>query len=220
MIKRLIFDVDGTLIPGVKFDRAIKQSLIDYGVYSEKNMKNMNDAMDEYDVVYDSYTKKDYIDFLSKKTGLALQEYFLEIHFKNLEIYSVLPRNDKLIKTIEELSKKYELILLSNYFEEAQRKRLEAMGINKYFSEYYGEKISKPDKKAFLEAIGKCKPKECIMIGDNIDLDIKAALSINMNTIWVNNNKMKTEIKTKEIKNVTEINDELVNSFEKEGSFV
>lgn len=39
----------------------------------------------------------------------------------------------------------YELVLLSNYFEESQRNRLTAMRINDYFSEYYGEKIIKPN---------------------------------------------------------------------------
>ena len=53
----------------------------------------------------------------------------------------------------EKLSKKYELVLLSNYFEKSQRGRLEHIGIDKYFTEYYGEKICKPNRQAFLDAI-------------------------------------------------------------------
>ena len=37
MIKRLIFDIDGTLITGVSFDDAIKKSLIEYRIFSEVN---------------------------------------------------------------------------------------------------------------------------------------------------------------------------------------
>jgi len=37
MIKRLIFDIDGTLITGVSFDKAIKQSLMEYGIFPEEN---------------------------------------------------------------------------------------------------------------------------------------------------------------------------------------
>ena len=37
MIKRLIFDIDGTLITGVSFDKAITNSLLEFGIFSEEN---------------------------------------------------------------------------------------------------------------------------------------------------------------------------------------
>lgn len=59
-------------------------------------------------------------------------------------MYAIPDDNKELIETIEKLSKQYELVLLSNYFEKSQRGRLKHIGIDKYFTEYYGEKICKP----------------------------------------------------------------------------
>ena len=78
----------------------------------------------------------------------------LNIHFKNLEIYAVPDEiNKELISTIEQLCKKYELVILTNYFEQPQKNRLKKIGISDYFSEFYGEKVIKPYKQAFLDAI-------------------------------------------------------------------
>ena len=77
----------------------------------------------------------------------------MDTFFRNLGLYAIPDDNKKLIETIKKLSKKYELVLLSNYFEKSQRGRLEHIGIDKYFTEYYGEKICKPNRQAFVDAI-------------------------------------------------------------------
>ena len=61
------------------------------------------------------------------------------------------------------------------------------MGIDKYFSkQIYTDKIkNKPNKEAFLEAIKPYNIDECIMIGDNLETDIKGAESIGMKTILI-----------------------------------
>ena len=214
MIKRLIFDIDGTLISGVDFRKAQKEALIDIGKYSEENLEKFEQAINEYESNFDTYSKKCYLDFLSKKIGNSLDENFLQSFFKNLSEYAVCKKDDRLVNKMEELSKRYELVLLSNFFEESQRARLEKVGLNKFFSEYYGEEIIKPNKKAFLDALGKHKPEECIMIGDNIYIDIKAALKLNINTIWVNSKSEKFDIKAKKGKNVLDITEELISEFE------
>ncbi len=153
MIKRLIFDIDGTLITGTTFDKAIKESFLKYNIFSEKNMQRFLDAMKTYEDNYNEYEKNQYLYHFSKALDYQLDNDFLDIFFKNLVKYAIPKINQELIKKIDHLSKKYELVLLSNYFEKSQRGRLEKIGINKYFSEYYGEKIRKPNKKVFLKAI-------------------------------------------------------------------
>ena len=216
MIKRLIFDVDGTLIAGVSFMKAQRMALMDVNKYSEENLEKLNQAIDEYELNYNTYTKKYFLSFLSKKVGTSLDEKFLVSFFENLAKYAVPKKDDKLIKAIETLSKKYELVLLSNFFEESQRKRLEKVGLNKFFQEYYGEKIIKPNKEAFISAIGKNKEAECIMIGDNLKIDILGASNLKINTIWINQNVEKTNIKTKQVKSIIDITEELITEFEKE----
>ena len=153
MIKRLIFDIDGTLVTGINFDKAITESLLKYNIFSEENMQRFLDALKTYEDNYNKYEKNQYLYHFSKVLDYQLDNDFLDIFFKNLVKYAIPKINQELIKKIDHLSKKYELVLLSNYFEKSQRGRLEKIGINKYFSEYYGEKICKPNKKVFLEAI-------------------------------------------------------------------
>ena len=98
--------------------------------------------------------------------------------------------------------KNYELVLLSNYFEESQRNRLTNMGINHFFSEYYGEKIIKPNKEVYISSAGLYKPSECLIVGDNKMLDIDIPQGIGFNTLFVNSNG--------NIKSVEEITPKLI----------
>ena len=58
--------------------------------------------------------------------------------------------------------------------------------IYKYFIDVIGgDIIKKPNKDAFIKAMGDKKIDECIMIGDVYDIDIKPALELGMKTIMV-----------------------------------
>lgn len=217
MIKRLIFDIDGTLITGVSFSEAINKSLMEYGIFSEENVQNFIKAISTYENHYNGYKQDEYLKYFSNVLGSRLSKSFLDIFFENLGIYAIPDNNDTLIRTIEMLSKKYELVLLSNYFEKSQRNRLEKMGINKFFSEYYGEKVSKPDRLAYIDSIGVHKPEECVMIGDSLELDIKGAQRYGVNTIWINNGRVtQNGVRTVSVGDVTSINEKLINSLEKD----
>lgn len=78
------------------------------------------------------------------------------------------------------------MVLLTNYFSSLQQARLNNFGIGKFFSYCYGEDLIKPAKEAFINACGKNNPSECVMIGDNIDIDIIGAKESGLKTIFVN----------------------------------
>ena len=122
---------------------------------------------------------------LVKKLDVKLDEEFLRLLFSNLK-NAVLKDNKKVESLIRSLYNNYELVLLSNYFEESQRNRLESMNINKYFSEYYVESIIKPNKETYFQTKGKNRPSECIIIGDGTELNIKVPKRLGLNTIYVN----------------------------------
>lgn len=44
----------------------------------------------------------------------------------------------------------------------------------------------KPRKECFMEVIGNLKPEECVMIGDNLEVDIKVPYEIGMNVYHLN----------------------------------
>lgn len=216
MIKRLIFDIDGTLITGVSFDKAIKSTLEKVGVFSEENVQKCITAIGTYETVNGSYQREKYLRHFSDALGIELDEEFLYGFFGNLARFAVPEDSSELLKMLDNLSKKYELVLLSNYFEQSQRGRLERIGVNGYFSEYYGEKVCKPDRQVYLDAIGKHKPSECIMIGDNLDLDIIAAKKCGLNTIWVNEKEiLQNRVRTVSVRCVTEIDEKLINRIER-----
>ena len=78
--------------------------------------------------------------------------------------------------------------------------------ILKYFQDVYVAENTKrkPFKEAFMQAIGKNKPEECIMIGDSFERDIEGALKAGLQAIYYNpkedetNKKVSYQLKTEE----------------------
>lgn len=202
MIKRLIFDIDGTLIRNVNFVDAITKTLTEHHLFTKENLENFLKSIATYENNFKSYTHKTYLEFFSKNFNVTLEEDFLSSFFKNLKEVVPLSSTDEQ-ETLADLSRKYELVLLSNYFEESQRNRLETMGINKYFKEYYGETIIKPYKEAYLLACGEHKPSSCVMIGDHVELDCKIPKELGFHTILFSEES--NEYADKTIQNIREL---------------
>ena len=188
MIKRLIFDVDGTLIRGVNFSNSIQDTLEKFNLNSEENAQSFIRGIGTYEQIYNNYNVSDYTKHMSMMLKTKLPQNFVPTLFESLKT-CVPADNSAIQQTIHNLSKKYELVLLTNYFTESQMNRLNNMGIGKYFKECYGEKLIKPNMNAYLNACGEHKPHECIMIGDDKELDILRAKQAGLNTIFVNTQK-------------------------------
>lgn len=184
MIKRLIFDVDGTLITGVNFVSSVEQTLKRTGAYSDETVRMFLQGIKTYEQTHDNYNVKDYTKHMENAIQRKLPKEFVSIFFEELKI-CIPPKNQLLIDTMQKLSQRYELALLTNYFAESQLNRLNNMEIGQYFQECYGEQKIKPYKEAYLSACGDKKPRECVMIGDDIYLDITRAREEGLNTIWV-----------------------------------
>lgn len=214
MIKRLIFDVDGTLITGVNFVDAIKRTLKRLNIYSEEKTAKFLEGIKTYENHFNNYNIEDYTAHMSNAINNELPKHFLKVFFEELK--NVIPRkNELLIETIRNLSDKYELVLLTNYFSESQLNRLNNIGVGHFFVECYGEKMIKPNNEAYISACGKYNPSECVIIGDDIFLDIEQAQKVGLNTIFVNTKNIKNyNIKTFEVQRVEEINVNLINVIE------
>lgn len=192
MVKRLIFDVDGTLITGVNFIKPIEATLKRLNIYSESNVKSFLRAISTYEKSHNSYNKEDYIKYFENNLGEKLDDMFLNVFFE--ELRNCVPHNVKKLKeTIEVLASKYELVLLTNYFKCSQLNRLNTIGIGHLFLECFGEELIKPNNDIYLKACGFYQPSECIMIGDDLYLDIEKAKENGINTIFVNSKKIKVD---------------------------
>ena len=188
MIKRIIFDLDNTLIEFPK----------DYNKYYDKVISKYNidiSSKDLYRVIglYETNGKNIYYDKF-KMLELINNEFnlHLNIDFMDylLEIISklVTPINNSLKDTLEYLSNKYELVVLTNWFTDCQKQRLKKVDIFKYFNNVYGTDIipMKPRKECFMRVIGDLKPEECVMVGDNLKVDIKVPYELGMNVYHLN----------------------------------
>ena len=98
------------------------------------------------------------------------------------------------------VDKGYELHLLTNGFEKTQHNKLIHSGLKQFFTEVItseGSNSLKPNKEIFEFAIQKCRTKaeDCVMIGDNIEVDIIGAMNAGIDQVFVNHNGIVTEIK-------------------------
>jgi putative hydrolase of the HAD superfamily len=89
------------------------------------------------------------------------------------------------------VEKKYQLHLITNGFEKTQHSKLQHSGLDKYFIEVItseGSNSLKPHKEIFDYAFQKtgALPKESIMIGDTIDVDILGAVNAGIDQVHVN----------------------------------
>lgn len=211
MIKRLIFDVDSTLIVGANFKEAVENTLKELNIYSEENFDNFFKGISTYESMYNSYNYNDYKKHMEECMNVSIPNNFLDVFFYYLKD-AIPERNEKLISTIDSLSKKYELILLTNYFSISQLNRLNNMGIGKYFTEVYGEDLIKPNEYAYIKACGSYKPEECVMIGDSIYLDVECAQKAGLKAIFVNTKKIPTDnLNVVTVDKVEDITDEVLN---------
>ena len=185
IIKRIIFDLDNTLIEWKsEYIFALENTLKELNInYSKDKIKEIDSAIDSYDKECNTNFFIDFVDKLIIEQGKCYQ------------------KDEKLVKLIEYLSKKYDLVLLSNWFTDTQKLRLKGVGIDKYFSIIIGgdEHPLKPNLEAFDIVLKDYKPEECLMVGDSLIADIIPAKKLGINTIWI------TKESSKEYKTIKEI---------------
>lgn len=117
-------------------------------------------------------------------------------------------------ETLDYLSEKYTLHIITNGFEEVQRKKINNSGIKKYFatittSEEVG--LKKPHPTVFYTAMEKASvaPDKSIMIGDSFEADILGAQNAGMHTLFYNYRNETVKKPFIAVKELSEIKDYL-----------
>lgn len=184
MIKRIIFDIDNTLLD-TKMD-----GINCFNEYLKNKCYNLSPSelfkiLCKYENI-GNYEVNDLIVYLNRylENGYT-EDNFLEL----LNMYSGYSTliNENTPNILEYLSKKYEIVALTNWYSLCQSKRLNKVGILKYFNKVYGVSDGiKPNVDAYKNACGNYKYSECLIIGDNYDNDICVPMKLGMNTIYFN----------------------------------
>lgn len=183
-MRKIIFDLDNTLMM-FNDKYYYDYSKVINGTY-EDGLKLYN-SIGKYEKTSKLYNKKDIIKFINNDLDT---NYTLDT-FNKLE--KTIANNwvkfipDGTYEVLEYLSNKYELYVLTNWFSDNQAERLKNADLIKYFKEVVGadKVLRKPSIDGYLYIIGDSNLEDVIMIGDNIDIDIKGANDTGIKSILV-----------------------------------
>lgn len=185
MIKRFIWDLDGTILDGdfSKEEELFKENL------SEEDFLKFNkqrwDLIKAYERECPRYNKELLSDFLSIRGGVMISPDLID-KWINYIININECIHPGVIEVLDYLnSLGIENVIYSNWFTETQVGRIKKVGLDSYFKEIIGaDYYMKPDKEGFIYACGEYKPSECVMVGDNYIKDILGALNAGLKAVY------------------------------------
>lgn len=223
-IKAVIFDADDTIIDHKECEKKALQYLFDK---IKKEYKN------EYQDIFRPLDSKLWDDVIKGNSVIPpekVPEYRFEIFFKQINInyhnYDLANRlfkkgfanTSSLTKNAYEVIKylyenKYKIYVITNGIVELQKPRIRNSLVSPYISDIIVSEevgVSKPNRRIFDILLKKTnlKTDEVIMIGDNLEKDIKGAQNANIISIWYNPNNENNNtniIPNYQIKNLIEI---------------
>ena len=106
MIKKLIFDLDNTLIMWKdKYLEALKKTIKKYNINEDADY--VNSLIDNYEDYYDKYDKEKMLEHINNNIKEKINMDFINDFL--IEIGYMSEPNEEVIDTLEYLSKKYEL---------------------------------------------------------------------------------------------------------------
>lgn len=210
-MKRLILDLDDTLIDWKEnYWDCVNRALDCLHIPYDANwLQNFSQAIAKYETECDYYNMEEMLQYINEGTKSNLSMEFMEKWQDNLAeaVPEKLPIEIK--ETLEYLSQKYDLVVLSNWFSFSQINRLKNTGILQYFSHVYcAENFKmKPNPEAFYVAKGEYNIEDCIMIGDDLKMDIEGAIKVGMKAIFYNKKNSDTILNCQMIYRFEELKD-------------
>lgn len=206
MIKKIIFDLDNTLLfISPEWEQSYQKFIDKYNLnITPKKLyscigtfeKNINNVL---------VTNKMMCEYINSILPISLTEdMFIEL----LDVYKNIPllNTDIVYNVLEYLSHKYELIAYTNWFSKNQKDRLKTYSLDKFFSRIYGwdDLEIKPSKTGIEKIIENNNINEYVFIGDNIEFDLKVPYDMGMDTIFFNRKSIKQR-QFKEVFSIEEI---------------
>ena len=173
MVKRFIWDLDGTILDGSfsKEEELFRTNL------SEEDFLKFNkqrwDLIDAYEREYPRYNKKLLSYFLSINSwvmiSLDLIDKWIDYMINVNEVI-----HPGAVEVLDYLNNKgIENVVYTNWFTKTQIWRLKKVGLDSYFKKVIGaEHFMKPSKVGFLATCYPYKASECVMVGDKVEKNI------------------------------------------------
>ena len=190
--KTLIFDIDSTLYTNSAYafeqvDCQVRQFAHDRGISADEARHMVADYRKQFAAANNG--KKISLGNTLLAFGIPIAQS-VEWRKTLMEPADFLTRDERLIETLCQLSKSFNLICVTNNPVFTARKTLDAIGISEFFPQIVGLDTclkSKPALEPFQKAceLTQTRPNQCIAIGDRYDMDIALPLEMGMGGILV-----------------------------------
>lgn len=207
MIKRILFDLDNTLIPFLpEWDKEIENTFKDLGLpYEDEYFDIIHKALHEYESTHLRFDKVGMSKYFNTKFDFEIPDTFVDVWVSRLKVL-VPEDNTKVVELIKYLSSKYSLCVVTNWFYDQQVNKLKIIGILDYFDEIYtSDKYNrKPNSEMLEKACEDFKIDEVVMVGDTYNIDTKFAMNYGVYSYLLNS---KWKIKSKKYKVIKELNE-------------
>ena len=151
------------------------------------------DGIKDRKETHKEYPIEDFLNsFLQRyKLNLSIDQCIYAINLFYTEYREGIYYEENLYSILKEIkSKGYKIGVISNtcYYDEVILECFKKAKIYDLIDSYtfsYSLRIGKPNERIFVEALNKMKikPEEAIMVGDNLNSDIKPALKLGMKTV-------------------------------------
>ena len=197
-LRAFIFDIDSTLYTNASYsfeqvDCQVRQFAKERGITADEARRMVADYRKKFAAEHDG--SKVSLGNTLLAFGVPIEQS-VQWRRELLEPADFLGRDEQLIKTLQNLKSKYQLICVTNNPVLPARKTLEALGISDFFPEIVGLDTclkSKPALEPFQTAVDRLskaseagvKAENCLAIGDRYDMDIKLPLEMGMGGILV-----------------------------------
>lgn len=184
-----------------------------YPIYYKENNDTWRDL--EKGVITQTQLKTERFKRFLKATNLSADPLELSVIFtKHLSQASIL--YDDAFEIIKKLSKKYQILIVTNGLKEVQDTRVRHSILEPFveatiISDEIG--ITKPDPRIIdyaLKQVNHLRKEDIVIIGDGLLSDIKCGFNAHIDTIWYNPKKLKNHLDKKPTYTISKLSDLLL----------
>lgn len=213
--KYLLFDLDDTLVDDNESRAYAFEQILKY-----KNKKVSKEKIDKFIKIDNQFWKdrasgkiKTPVEVKTKEeqTIWLRAQRFIK-YFKDISLEEAIKMNEKYVEAVKEkvvpiknatkllkylYDKDYKMYIITNGPNRAVESKLEKSDLIKYISSYFSAEeagFMKPKKEFFEQFFKKVKLEkndEMLIIGDELDKDVKGGIENRIDTCWFNKEKIK-----------------------------
>lgn len=183
----IIFDLDDTLYTSKELHEARHNAITNVMIKCLK--KDFTSCNKVYHKAKKTLKESDKpYNTLSVFSFLNIDKRHFYSAINSVDVSNYITKNKDLINVLSELSMSHNLFILTNSPYNASIQIIGILGIKQYIKEVFSADIigeNKPNIKAYEYVLARIKalPKECVIVGDDIDKDLKKAKIMGFNTI-------------------------------------